>query len=273
MNSQIFNVECITSKANPTVVKISKLVNKKFRKEERLFTLDGVKLFFEAYNFGAEIKYVILSNETAISDEIIEKIKLLKAFGTQILCVSEAVFAKLTEETAPQGIITVCSFLKIHNYTDEILNVGEEKIMAFESIRDPGNLGTIIRNAAAFGIDRLVLSSDCVDLYSQKVLRATMGAIFKVRIDIVNDFCRALNDLKKQNRRVISTTLGENSLKLGSCNLNKKDVFIVGNEGHGISESVISLSDETMFIPMKENTESLNAAIAAAILMWEFFIL
>ena len=273
MNSQIFNVECITSKANPTVVKISKLVNKKHRKEEELFTLDGVKLFFEAYKFGAEIKYVILSNEALIFEEIIEKIKLLKSRGTQVLCVSDAVFSKLTEELAPQGIITVCRFLKIHNYTNKIENAGEEKIMAFESIRDPGNLGTIVRNAAAFGIDRIVLSSDCVDIYSQKVLRATMGAIFKVKIDIASDFCGALKTLKEQNRRVISTTLGENSLKLGSCDINRNDVFVVGNEGHGISENVISLSDETLFIPMKENTESLNAAIAAAILMWEFFII
>jgi len=98
-----------------------------------------------------------------------------------------------------------------------------------------------------------------------------MGAIFKVKIDIVSDVLNTVEYLKKQGRRVIATTLGENSLKLGKNTISSGDVFIIGNEGHGISKEIIEKSDETMFIPMCENTESLNASIAAAILMWEIF--
>ena len=270
MNSQIFGVDCITGKTNSTVMKISKLMQKKARKEERLFTLDGTKLFVEAYNFGANIEYVVIENEAQLQEDIIGKVFELKKKGTKVLCVSEAVFSKLTEEFSPQGIITVCGFLDTgSDFLCE--NVGEnEKIMAFESVRDPGNIGAILRNAAAFGVDRLILSSDCADVYSQKVLRAAMGAIFKVKLHIVDNFTYALNTLKSK-RRIISTTLGENSLKLGECQINKNDVFVIGNEGHGVSQEIIDLSDETMFIPMCENTESLNAAVATAILMWEIF--
>ena len=98
-----------------------------------------------------------------------------------------------------------------------------------------------------------------------------MGAIFKVKIDIVNDLISTIEQIKKSGRRVISTTLGENSLKLGKSAISGSDVFIIGNEGHGVSADVIDASNETLFIPMCNNTESLNAAVAGAIIMWELF--
>lgn len=272
MNSQIFNVECITSKANSTIVKIAKLMNKKDRKEAKLFTLDGIKLFLEAYKFNAKIRYVILKNDVNFSEEIVEKINDLLTKNMTLLCVSEAVFSKLTEENAPQGIITVCEFLENHRYSClEKFGLENEKIVILESLRDPGNVGAILRNAAAFGIDRLVLSSDCADIYSQKVIRSAMGAIFKVKIDVVPSVVEAIEALKAQGRRAVATTLRDNSIKLGKGTILKEDVFVIGNEGHGVSDEAISVSDETMFIPMCKNTESLNASVAAAILMWEIF--
>lgn len=269
MNSQIFNVDCITSKSNSTIVKIAKLANKKERKEEKLFLLDGVKLFAEAYNFGAKIKYIVLNDKSEFSNEIVEKINDAKSKGATVICANEAVFSKLTEESAPQGIITVCEFLK--NCDDNGKSLENEKVLILESVRDPGNVGSIIRHAAAFGIDRLILTADCADIYSQKVLRAAMGAIFKVNINVIPNIVHAIDNLKKQGRRVIATTLGENSLRLEKNTISPKDVFVIGNEGHGISQAVLEHSDETMFIPMCENTESLNASVAAAILMWEMF--
>ena len=272
MNSQIFNVDCLTSKSNSTIVKIAKLQNKKERKEEQIFTLDGVKLFVEAYNFGAKIKYVVLKDDVVFNSEIVDKINHLKDKNTTILCVNDSVFSKLTDEKAPQGIITVCEFLENHSYDFNTNKICEnEKIIILESVRDPGNIGAIIRNAAAFGIDRLILSSDCVDIYSQKVLRSAMGAIFKVKIDIVSNVVEAIKSMKLLGRRVVSTTLRANSIRLDKGTILASDVFVIGNEGHGVSEDVILESDETMFIPMCENTESLNASVAAAILMWELF--
>lgn len=272
MLGQIFGTEIITSKANSTIVKIAKLSNKKYRNEYKLFVCDGVKLFLEAMEFGAEIEYIILKNEVDFDEKIISKIQKCQSNGAKILCVSEQVFDKLTDESAPQGIITVCAYhTRLHRLLTNVENVdSEEKIMMLESIRDPGNMGTIIRNAVAFGIDRLILSSDCVDIYSSKVLRATMGAIFKIKIDIVDDFVGSIKNIKK-NKAVLGAALGKKSLVLGEKELSKNDVVVIGNEGHGLSSDVLDTVSDTIFIPMAENTESLNAAMASVIFMWELY--
>ncbi len=272
MNSKIFGVTEIVSKTNSTIVKIGKLNNKKNRSVEKLFICNGVKLFMEAVKFNAEIKYIVLNNNVVFSNDVIEQIKTQQAKGVSILCVSDSVFDKITEELSPQGIITICSFYSTkHMFINAVENVEpKEKIMMFESLRDPGNLGTIIRNAAAFGIDKIILSSDCVDIYSTKIIRATMGAIFKINICVVDDFKKSIINLKKSGKTVLGTALNRDSLILGNHKLSTQDVVIVGNEGHGLSKEVFDLCDNTLYIPMCENTESLNAAIATAIIMWEF---
>ncbi len=272
MNSDIFGVTEITSKTNSTIVKINKLENKKYRSIEKLFVCNGIKLFLEAISFNAEIKYIILNNKVEFDVEIVNKIKAQQEMGVSILCVSDIVFDKLTEEQAPQGIITVCSYFEDkHTFSANAENqYFESKIMLFESIRDPGNVGTIIRNAAAFGIERLIFSSDCADIYSSKVIRAAMGAVFKVKIDVVENINDVILKLKENGKRILGAALKTDSLVLGKDELSTQDVVIIGNEGHGLSSEIMSLCDNTLFIPMCENTESLNAAIATAIIMWEF---
>lgn len=272
MNGEIFGTEVITSKTNSTIVKIGKLTNKKYRNEYKMFICDGVKLFQEAMDFGAKIEYIIIKNEVIFDEKIVSKIKECQSKGAKILCVNDGVFDKLTDENAPQGIITVVSyFTGFHRFLANVENANEnEKIIMLESIRDPGNMGTIIRNAVAFGIDRLVLSSDCVDIYSSKVVRAAMGAIFKIKIDIVDDFIASIENIKSC-KQVLGAALGKKSLVLGEKNLTKNDVIIIGNEGHGLSQEVMNTVNDTIFIPMAQNTESLNAAMASVIFMWEFY--
>ena len=271
MNNTIFNVPLITGRTNSTIVKISKLQNKKYRNEEKLFICDGIKLFLEAVNFDAKIKYVILNNNTEFDNNIINKINDLVANGTILLCVEDYIFDKLTTENAPQGIITVCEYLyKKHSFSNEAFCSNEnEKIMIIQSVRDPGNMGTILRNAVAFGIGRLIISSDCADIYSQKVIRSSMGAIFKLNITVCDNLNAAVISLKKQGRRVLGAVLRKDSLTLGKDKITSSDVFVLGNEGHGISDEILNACTDSIFIPMRENTESLNVAIAAAILMWE----
>ncbi len=272
MNRQIFGAENITSKTNSSIVKIAKLSNKKYRNEYKMFVCDGIKLFQEAVEFGAKIEYIILKNEMNFDEEIMKKIEICQSNGARILYVNEQIFDKLTEEKAPQGIITVCSyFTDIHRNLTSVENVtNDEKIMMLESIRDPGNMGTIIRNAVAFGIDRLIISSDCVDIYSPKVVRAAMGAIFKLKIDIVENFVESIENIKIK-KTVLGAALGKKSLVLGKRNLSNNDVIIIGNEGHGLSNEVLNTVSDTIFIPMAENTESLNAAMASVIFMWELY--
>ena len=273
MIEQILGQEVITSKTNSTIVKIGKLVKKKYRDEDKLFLCDGVKLFHEAINFGAKIEYILLKNDVDFESDTIDAIKALKVSGTRVLVLNEAVYSKISTEISPQGIIAVCSYLDLIKYEDELKeNIHQkEKVMMLEAIRDPGNLGTIIRNAAAFGIDRLILSSDCVDIYSQKIIRAAMGAIFKLKINIVGDFVGAIKHLQGLGRVVLSATLNDKALVLGKKALNKTDVVIIGNEGHGLSSEAINASNDAIIIPMEKNTESLNAAMASAIFMWELY--
>lgn len=273
MIEQILGQEAITSKTNSTIVKIGKLVKKKYRDEDKLFLCDGVKLFHEAINFGAKIEYILLKNDVDFESDTIDAIKALKASGTRVLVLNEAVYSKISTEISPQGIIAVCSYLDLIKYEDELKeNINQnEKVMMLEAIRDPGNLGTIIRNAAAFGIDRLILSSDCVDIYSQKIIRAAMGAILKLKINIVGDFVGAIKHLQGLGRVVLSATLNDKALVLGKKALNKTDVVIIGNEGHGLSSEAINASNDAIIIPMEKNTESLNAAMASAIFMWELY--
>ena len=270
MNNLYFDLPLITGKSNSTITKIGKLQNKKYRNNEKLFICDGVKLFEEAVKFNAVIKYIILDNEAEFDEKTLLMIK--KSMNkTSVLCVDSANFKKLTTENAPQGIITICEYLcNINSFNSKLdFEKNNEKIIMLESVRDPGNMGTILRNAVAFGIDRLIISSDCADIYSPKVVRSSMGAIFKIKISVQNDFKMCIETLKSSGRRVLGAALKRDSLILGKDKISETDIFIMGNEGHGLSENIVNLCTDTIFIPMKENTESLNVSIASAILMWE----
>ena len=257
-NNELFNTEVIISKSNSTIVKIGKLIDKKYRKLEKMFLCDGIKLLEEAVAFNAKIIYVVLNNNVIFDQKIIDLIKKLQSQGIQILCVSDIVFMKLTEEKSPQGIITVCEFLEEkHTFSANVKNVKVgEKIMFFESVRDPGNIGTIIRNSAAFGIDRLIFSSDCADIYSSKVIRSAMGAIFKVKINVVEDLKTSILNIKNSGYNILGAALDKYSLILGKYKLSAKDAVIIGNEGKGISKETLNLCDNTLLIPMQNNTES-----------------
>ena len=272
MNNLIFNVPLINGKNNSTVTDIAKLANKKYRSKDKLFICDGIKLFKEAMEFGAVIKFIVLDNSVNFEDEVVACIKKCQENGTKILCVEKSIFSKLTSENAPQGIISVCEYFnKKHRFSTLVENdqISGKKTIILESVRDPGNMGTILRNAAALGIDVIILSSDCADIYSSKVVRSSMGAIFKLDIYVVDDLLTTVKNIKKSGRRVLAAAIDNRALILGKDEISSNDVVVLGNEGHGISDDLLSSCTNTLFIPMKENTESLNVAMASAIIMWE----
>lgn len=272
MNNIIFNVPLISGKNNPTITDISKLSAKKYRMQNKLFVCDGVKLFLEAVKYGANIRYIVLDNSAEISKEVAECVRKCAMNGTKILCVESYVFEKLTSENSPQGIITVCDFYtKRHTFSTSVKNneIRGKKAMILESVRDPGNIGTIFRNAVALGVEKMIISSDCADIYSPKVVRASMGAIFKLDICVVDDLIETVENLKQDGRRVLATALDDKALVLGKDKVSADDVIVLGNEGHGMSQKLIDACSDILFIPMNENTESLNVAMASAIIMWE----
>ena len=267
----------ITSRQNSVVKRICALGEKKMRKAERMFRFDGIKLLLEASNKGVEIEYVVLNE--SIDKRNLQKVEELVKLGLleekRIICVSEAVFSKMSEESSPEGVITVARF--VANAHREILSVDEyfldpaKRILIVESLRDPGNMGTVIRSGFALGIDRLIISDDCADLYNSKTVRAAMGALFALEIDIVpkNELPNLILRLRSLGRDIFATALRDDAKKIGEIDMKSGDAFVIGNEGHGLSEAVINAASATAIIPMTEGSESLNAAAAAAICIWE----
>lgn len=141
--------------------------------------------------------------------------------------------------------------------------------MLVEDIRDPGNLGTIMRTAAALGVDRLILIGDCADIYSSKTIRGSMGAAFRLNTLRCRDGAALVGALRAAGRRVFAAALRDDAVRLDDANLTSDDCVVIGNEGHGLSDAVIAASDGCVIIPMSAGSESLNAATAATIFMWE----
>lgn len=262
----------ISSKNNALVVKLAKLKEKKYRKAEGLFRFDGIKLFYEAANYGAPIEYVLVA-ESARDKYCVEIEQNCNC--SKLYVISDDAFLKLTDEQAPEGIVTVCTNLNSITSASDLNALANEienkRVLMLESIRDTGNMGTIIRSARAFGIDTLIVSSDCADLYNSKTIRAAMGGLFTQRIVVVESITNAVSEMRKLGARVFAAALDRDAKKLGELELKRGDVILIGNEGHGLSKEAINACNECVYIPMESDSESLNASIAASICMWELY--
>ncbi len=270
----MISYEFIKSRSNPHIKLAASLATKKGRDAAGLFIAEGVKLCIEALNHRLPIKYLFVSedNKEQIFNLISSYEESISDSKVKVYTVSSSVFEKISTEKAPQGIIAVIKHLDFLNIADIIYKEeffsNEHRIVALESVRDPSNLGSIIRSAVAFGITHIVLSHDCADLYNPKTIRASMGGVFKIKACnvVMTDFVSAVRDL---GRRVFAAELRSNSISILETKLSSTDIVIIGNEGHGISPETSNACDASMFIPIAENTESLNASVAASIIMWE----
>ena len=177
---------------------------------------------------------------------------------------------KISTEKAPQGVIAAVKYLDFFKRLDKI-NSGDlsRRTLFLSSVRDPQNLGAILRSAAAFGTETVILSSDSADVYHPRVLRSAMGNLFRMRVLTVSDEIAAIQDLRAMGRRVFAAELRENAKPLGENMLSAEDVFVIGNEGHGIDPTLSSVCDGSVYIPIADGVESLNASVAASILLWE----
>jgi TrmH family RNA methyltransferase len=276
-------MESITSRQNPLILKVVRLRERKHRQREQLFSFDGIKLCKEAIQSEIPLEKIFLRASSAT--RVLERMNQELA-GIQfeehpgLVMLEDSVFEKISEEKSPEGIICIAKYIDKCHKIVTINNEGniseypaslDERIMLLESVRDPGNLGTIIRSAAAFGIDRVILSDDCADLYNAKTVRASMGTIFRQKIDRVDHMPSAVQALRAQGRRIFAAALDNTAVRLGSVSLEKYDGIVIGNEGHGLSAETIAACTGCLFIPMAEGIESLNAAMAATVCMWEMF--
>lgn len=269
--------EIITSSQNKYVSLARALSDRKQRQKSSLYRFDGVKLMCEAIVKGARIDFLLLS-ESAYDTVTSRASELygvdLEALECRKICVCDDVFEKISEENSPEGVITVAKFDESRHRS---LNCGDidvaegENILLLESVRDPGNVGAILRTAAAFSVDRVIIGRDCADIYNSKTLRASMGAVFSMRIDRVESVSDAVRSIRSKGRRVFAAALDDRAVRLGRERFLPGDCVVIGNEGHGLSRDVLEACDASVYIPMSDGVESLNAAVAASVLMWEFF--
>ena len=271
------NPEIISSRQNKNVVELVKLSDRRARESTRSFKFDGIKLLCEALRADLPLvsAFVKASRENAIDSSMRELYGYsMDDIKCRVIRLSDELFDKISEENSPEGVITVSEYIdKFHKkYIIEEGNLptpSDGGVLMLESLRDPVNVGAVIRSAAALGIERLVMSEDCADIYHPRTVRAAMGTLFDMPIDRVDDLAAYISSLRKEGRQVYAAALDPSACALGSFKLSRGDCVVIGNEGHGISDKVISACDRKLYIPMREGAESLNASVAAAIIMWE----
>ena len=237
----------ITSLSNPYIKDLSKLKDKKYLEKSDVFLVEGKHLVEEAYKNGC-LKQILSDDESLFIE------------GVDCVKVTYDIIKKITDTVNPQNIIGLVS--KFNNEID-IENI--KSVVILDGVSDPGNVGTIIRTAAGLGIDLVVLSNDSVDLYNSKVVRSTQGALFSTKI-LKCDIKKLILDIKKNGIKVFGTAL-DGSIELKKVSKPERFAIVLGNEAQGVKEEVLDLCDSKVKIDITDKVESLNVAIAGAIVM------
>ncbi len=245
-------IEKITSRRNPNIVRLRKLASSRsFRRENRAFVCEGKKLFYEAVMWDADIESVFVCD--GFDGDIPPNI--------QIFHLSRDILEYASSQKNPQDIIFICKIPGTSNPLDI-----KGKNILLENIQDPGNLGTILRSADAFGINSIILLGECSDPYNLKSVRASMGAVF--RCNIIEIKYEELDRYLKSGLILYGASLSDRSRNITEIDL-KGVTVAVGNEGGGLSDRIMNMCSEHIIIPITEQCESLNAGVAASVIMWE----
>ena len=241
----------ITSRKNPLLQQVKKLLSsKKSREEAGLFVADGTKLLQEAVKYCPGLDTVILSD--GVEAEVPEKIRVIRVPGD--------VMESISPMQSPQGALFLCRFPEKKNF------VPVPGMLLLDGIQDPGNIGTILRTADALDIP-VVLLEGCADPYSHKVVRASMGAVFRTDV-VVSDWETVKAACAEASVPIGVTALSERAKDLRQSDL-KNMAVVIGSEGQGVRKEILEKADAELIIPMNPHCESLNAAVAATIVMWQ----
>ena len=254
----------ITSLKKPIIKEIKSLYRKKDRWENRLFLMEGIKIIEEAISNNVNLKYIVL-NSTLLSTKEGQKFCDGNSSFKNLIKVPDNIFKEICDTDNPQGILAVGEFrISLLDHDADI----RSSYLFLDGLQDPGNIGTIIRSCDAFSFPGIVLGENCVDPYNPKVVRATMGSIFRAPIYYTNNSIDALESLKNKNYKIYATSL-MGSVPNYKIDYNEKHVIIIGNESRGVDERIIKMADKLIKIPMPGKSESLNAGVAASIIMYE----
>jgi len=258
-------MEQITSTKNNKVKTWASLKQKKFREQTGLYLAEGIRLVEEAVESNAPIEEVLLSGD--IDGGKFDKIlNGAVSMGAKLYEVNESVLEHVSDTQSPQGVIAVLRKTE-GDVNAFIANKEQPLYLVLDAIQDPGNLGTMIRTADAIGATGILLGKSCVDLYNPKVVRATMGSLFHLPI-FTADLAQLLPALKERGVNIVGTSVDAEQAVYQS-NLTGATALVIGSEAHGLTPDIQALVDTQVVLPMPGRAESLNAAIAASVVLYE----
>ena len=271
----------ITSKDNDFIKHVKKLKDKKFRDEAGEYIVEGIRLIEEAIKENAQIKQVVICEENEKTN-VISKSLMYEISKYDCIYVTKQVFNSITQVVAPQGVFAVVAQkddfgdgAKNHQhdkggdtFQNYKIDYTQDIIVALDDIQDPGNLGTILRTIDSCGLKQILVSKGSVDAYNPKVVRSTMGAIFRINIIECDDLSKAIKESRKHHFKLQVTSLDAEKTIYDVDY--KKKVIVIGNEANGVSKKIQDMADEKVIIPMIGKTESLNASVAAGIVLYEY---
>lgn len=251
----------IESRENSLVKRLVRLSNdRKFRKEMQEMVCEGEKMLGEALSSGMDIHDILVAEDAELDTALLRQ---AERQGAKMYTCPASLLSKVSNVKTPQGVVFSCE----RPVAELDVLRGAKRLMVLEGLQDPGNLGTIIRTADAFALDGIILCEGCVDPTSPKVVRATMGAAFRLPIAAAT-LEQTVAFLDKQNLPLYAAALSESSVPLTRVDLTRAAVMI-GNEGRGITKKAAALCTQQIIIPMDGRAESLNASVAASIIMYE----
>lgn len=241
-------MKVISSKENEFIKHVKKLKDKKYRDISNEYLIEGIKILEEAIKEKANIKQIIICDDCEKTSNIPKEL-MYEIAKQECVYVTSKLFNTLTEVSNPQGILAIVE----KNNVQEKLNIGsidfnQDIILALDDIQDPGNLGTILRTVDSIGINQILVSKGTADAYNPKVVRSTMGAIFRVKIIECENLEQTLKEIKKHKFEILITSL-QTTNSIYDIKYNKK-VLVIGNEANGVSENIQRLADKKIKIPM-----------------------
>jgi TrmH family RNA methyltransferase len=259
--------EIITSSQNKFIKMAASLKEKKYRDDLKLFVVEGVRLVEEAAKSNWQIEACIYIAETKEEPRIQELLLSLQLQKCRMIEVPEALYGKITEVKQPQGIMAIMKKCE-YPLVDCLVGVEKPFLVVLDEVQDPGNVGTIIRTAAAAGCTGVILTKGCADIFAAKVVRASMGSLFHVPLFagvVQEDVVTVLN---KHGIDILVTSLESSDIYF-QANFNKPIAVVFGNEGNGVSRQLLAEAKGRLHIPLLGNVESLNVAASAAVILYE----
>lgn len=256
-------MQVISSKDNEFIKHIKKLKDKKYRDINKEFIVEGIKLVKEAIEEKADIQKIVIC-DNCLNAGAIPKQLMYEIAKFECIYVTENIFNTISDVNTPQGILAIIK----RATTEAEIDYSQDIIVALDDIQDPGNLGTILRTVDSIGLNQIIVSKGTADSYNPKVIRSTMGAIFRVKIIECEDLENTLKEIQKNNFELIITSL-QTKNSIYDVDYSKK-VIVIGNEANGVKKSIQNIADIKVKIPMLGKTESLNASVATGVVLYEY---